>query len=55
MGYVIRAMNKCRFSKDEIIKYKKDSMSGDYDHLLVVSFDMIEKCNRVLGFDKEDL
>lgn len=45
MGYVRRAMKETGFTKDEIEAYTKDATSGDYDHLLVVSIDMIDKCN----------
>lgn len=45
MGYVRRAMKECGFSKDEIEAYTKDATSGDYNHLLVVSMDIIDKCN----------
>ena len=45
MGYVRQAMKETGFTKDEIEAYIKDATSGNYDHLLVVSRDMIEKCN----------
>ena len=45
MGYVRRAMKECGFSKDEIEAYTKDATSSDYNHLLVVSMDIIDKCN----------
>ena len=32
-------------SKESRDSYCEDAMSGDYDHLLAVSFDMIEKLN----------
>lgn len=45
MGYVRRAMKETGFTKDEIEAYTKDATSGDYNHLLIVSIDMIDKCN----------
>jgi len=45
MGYVKRAMANEKFTKDEINNYLNDAMSDDYDHLLYVSIQMIEKCN----------
>ena len=45
MGYVRQAMKETGFTKNEIEAYTKDATSGDYDHLLVVSIDMIDKCN----------
>lgn len=45
MGYVRRAMKETGFTREEIEAYTKDATSGDYNHLLVVSIDMIDKCN----------
>lgn len=53
MGYVIRAMKECKFTQEDINKYKFDAMSSDYDHLLMVSFSMVEKCNEISGYDEE--
>ena len=48
MGYVIKAMKRERFSKSEIDDYQADAKSDDYNHLLSVSAEMIEKCNNKL-------
>lgn len=48
MGYVIQAMKREGFSKSEIDDYKADAMSDDYNHLLSVSAEMIDKCNNKL-------
>ena len=48
MGYVIQAMKRERFSKSEIDDYQADAKSDDYNHLLSVSAEMIEKCNNKL-------
>jgi hypothetical protein len=45
MGYVAKAMRQCRKPKAEIDAYYKDAMSADYNHLLAVSEDMVEKLN----------
>ena len=45
MGYVRNAMKERRFSADEISAYTKDAMSSDYNHLVFVSLNMIDKCN----------
>lgn len=45
MGYVRRAMKETGFTREEIEAYTKDATSGDYNHLLVVSIDMIDRCN----------
>ena len=45
MGYVKKAMREQKFSQEEINAYMADAMSSDYNHLLCVSSDMIDKCN----------
>lgn len=45
MGYVQKAMKNEGKSKDEITAYLNDAQSSDYQHLLAVSFEMIEKLN----------
>ena len=45
MGYVVRAMRETGFSQEEIKAYQADAQSDDYDHLLCVSCEMIDKCN----------
>lgn len=47
MGYVSMAMQEVGMSKEEINKYNLQAMSGDYDNLLSVSFDMIDICNKL--------
>lgn len=54
MGYVTNAMRQAGMSKAERDAYLKDAMSSDYNHLLVVSMDMIEKVNEVLGLTDTD-
>ena len=48
MGYVRRAMKERHRTREEIDAYTKDAMSSDYDHLLVVSIEMIDKLNEEL-------
>ena len=45
MGYVTRAMRETGFTQEEIQAYREDAQSDDYNHLLCVSMDMIDKCN----------
>lgn len=45
MGYVRKAMKECGFDEQEIKAYLDDAMSSDYDHLLAVSIEMVDKCN----------
>lgn len=47
MGYVVSAMKDCGLGKDEQYTYQVDAMSGDYNHLLCVSCEMIKKCNEI--------
>lgn len=57
MGYVQRAMRTANMSQEEREAYREDAMSSDYNHLLCVSIDMIEKVNEKLGLvpgDEED-
>ncbi len=45
MGYVSKAMRECGFEKSEIDAYVKKATSGDYDNLLCVSMEYVDKCN----------
>lgn len=45
MGYVQRAMKESGL-KSEIDEYIKDATSDDYNHLLAVSCDYIDRCNK---------
>ena len=47
IGYVLKAMKECKMSKEEQSDYQTKAMSGDYDNLLVVSVEMIDKCNEI--------
>ena len=47
MGYVVNAMKECKFSKAERDDYYRMATSGDYDHLICVSIEMIDKCNEI--------
>lgn len=45
MGYVSDCMRHEKFTKAEIDEYVKKATSSDYNNLLCVSMDMVEKCN----------
>ena len=47
MGYVLRAMKECKMSKGEQLYYQTKAMSSDYNNLLSVSMEMIDKCNEI--------
>lgn len=53
MAYVKTAMREAGFSKEERSAYIEDCMRGDYDRLLILSEDMIERCNDALGLGAE--
>ena len=53
MAYVKTAMREAGFSKKERSEYVEDCMRGDYDRLLILSEEMIERCNDALGLDTE--
>ena len=48
MGYVSNAMRRSGFSTKEMDEYLADAQSSDYNHLLAVSVDMVEKVNEKL-------
>ena len=52
MGYVRTAMKRAKMTKEDIDTYTKDATSSDYYHLLVVSCEMIDKVNEILGLDE---
>ena len=54
MAYVKTAMREAGFSKKERSEYVEDCMRGDYDRLLILSEDMIDRCNRQLGFSDDE-
>ena len=41
-------------TSQDIDAYTKDATSSDYNHLLVVSCEMIDKVNEVLGLNEYD-
>ena len=54
MGYVRSAMKSAKMTSQDIDAYTKDATSSDYNHLLVVSCEMIDKINEVLGLNEYD-
>jgi hypothetical protein len=54
MGYVRSAMKRAKMTKEDIDAYTKDATSSDYNHLLVVSCEMIDKVNELLGLTDYD-
>lgn len=46
MGYVKRCMREVGMSQKQRTAYIEDATSDDYHHLLCVSMEMVDKCNR---------
>lgn len=53
MDYVKKAMKECGFTKERQNEYQSKAMSGDYNNLLALSIEMIDKCNEIAGYDEE--
>jgi hypothetical protein len=54
MGYTARAMRRSGFTQDEIDKMYEEAESGDYNNLLCVCNDYVEKCNEKMGYTEDD-
>lgn len=54
MGYVRNAMHDAKMTNDDIDAYIKDATSSDYNHLLAVSCEMIDRVNEILGLNDYD-
>lgn len=54
VAYTERAMKQCKLPKEEIKQYKDKAFSGDYDSLLCLSMQMLDKCNEIKGEEDED-
>jgi len=55
MGYVRNAMREQKFTKLEMDVYMRDAMLMDYNHLLCVSMDMVDKCNERYELNRKGL
>ena len=42
MGTVTKALRGAGFSKEEIVQYQSEAMSGDYDNLLQVTMSWVK-------------
>lgn len=42
MGTVTRALRRAGYSQEDIERYRKEAMSGDYDNLLQVTMNWID-------------
>lgn len=47
ISYVMSAMKECGFSTSDRNDYFKEATSSDYSHLIVISDDMISRCNEI--------
>lgn len=48
MAYVLNAMRNCKFSNEEQKEYQLKAMSSNYNNLLRVSVQYIDKCNTII-------
>lgn len=49
IGYTSKAMRRSKFTSAEISAYRKKAISGDYNNVLSVSMDQIDKVNKRNG------
>ena len=54
MGYTTRAMKREGFSKEEVDEMYDKAESGDYNNLLRVCMDYIDKVNERVGAEDSD-
>ena len=54
MSYVRDAMHDANMTNKDIDAYVKDATSSDYNHLLAVSCEMIDRVNEILGLNDYD-
>ena len=54
MGYVKNAMKEQGFTEEEIKEYLESAKSSDYNNLLCVSMDYVDKCNERAGDSEND-
>lgn len=54
MSYVRNAMDDAKMTNDDIDAYVKDATSSDYNHLVAVSCEMIDRVNEILGLNDYD-
>lgn len=49
MGYTMDAMKKCGFTGVDVDNMLKDAKSSNYNHLICVCADWIDRCNEKIG------
>ena len=54
MGYVRDAMHDANMTNDDIDAYVEDATSSDYNHLVAVSYEMLDRVNKILGLNDYD-
>lgn len=47
MDYVLKAMKECGYNKVDQTMYVEKAKSGNYEHLLAVSIEIINLCNEI--------
>lgn len=53
MDYTAKAMRRAGFNKDEIDSMYAEAMSGDYNNLICICADWIDKVNETLGLEED--
>lgn len=53
MGYTARCMKECGL-RDEIDEMRRRATSGDYNNLIMVCDEYIQRCNEIVGYDDDD-
>jgi len=48
ISYTSKAMRRANFPENEIEKYQKDALCGEYEKLIMLSMNMVEKANEKL-------
>lgn len=54
IGYVRAAMDDANMTNDDIDAYVEDATSSDYNHLVAVSYEMLDRVNKILGLNDYD-
>ena len=54
IGYVRAAMDDANMTNDDIDAYVEDATSSDYNHLVAVSCEMLDRVNKILGLNDYD-
>jgi hypothetical protein len=54
MGYTEKCMKKAGFAKCDIDAMLREARSADYNYLIAVCNDYVQKCNEKMGYTEDD-